>query len=94
MIKSCCIVSCTYNIKKNQKLKFDNLPKDEVERRKWLNAINRAADSSACSKHWSPKSSNVYVCSTNFITNGVLLHLNFIFLNKYPNISIFLYNNI
>ncbi|XP_065648053.1 THAP domain-containing protein 11-like [Hydra vulgaris] len=68
MPKSCCIVGCTNNIKKNHELKFYSLPQDEVLRRKWLNAINRAADNNACRKQWSPKSSNVYVCSAHFIT--------------------------
>ncbi|XP_047133393.1 uncharacterized protein LOC124811567 isoform X2 [Hydra vulgaris] len=68
MPKSCCVVGCTNNIKKNQELKFYSLPRDEILRRKWLNVINRAADNSACRKQWSPESSNVYVCSAHFIT--------------------------
>nr|XP_047141029.1 uncharacterized protein LOC100213625 [Hydra vulgaris] len=68
MPKSCCVVGCTNNIKKNQELKFYSLPRDEILRRKWLNVINRAADNSACRKQWSPEFSNVYVCSAHFMT--------------------------
>nr|XP_047141115.1 uncharacterized protein LOC124816123 [Hydra vulgaris] len=67
MPRSCCVVGCTNNCKKNNELKFYRIPKNEAVRRKWLNAINRAADSTS-SKQWSPTSSNVYVCSAHFIT--------------------------
>ena len=68
MPRSCCVVVCTANCKKNKELKFYRIPKNGTVRRKWLNAINRAADSTSSSKLWSPKSSNVYVCSAHFIT--------------------------
>nr|XP_047129649.1 uncharacterized protein LOC101238119 [Hydra vulgaris] len=66
MPRSCCFVGFTNNCKKNNEFKFYRIPKNEAVRRKWLNAINRAADSTS-SKQWSPTSSNVYVCSAHFI---------------------------
>ena len=89
MPKSCCVVNCTNNVKNHPELKFYMLPKEEKRRRKWLNAINRAEESSASSKPWSPKSIHVYVCSAHFIsgkysifisTNECIMHPNAKFL--------------
>ena len=67
MPKSCCVFSCTNNVKNHPELSFYLLPSNKERRRLWLQAISRASLLSP-TKPWSPKSKYVYVCSRHFIS--------------------------
>lgn len=73
MPKSCCVPGCTASKTRNfVGSTFYILPTEEVRRKKWLVAINRArknADNSVNKdKLWSPKSIHTYVCSAHFLS--------------------------
>ncbi|XP_062395004.1 uncharacterized protein LOC134082955 [Sardina pilchardus] len=69
MPKSCCVVGCTSNIKKNPGVKCTPLPWiNQAERRMlWLQAIKREAPDGGL---WDPKTPHTYVCGKHFITGS------------------------
>ena len=57
MIKKCCVYNCNGNYNDENKVKVFRLPKDEIERKRWLSAVPRdnipdSKDTVICERHW------------------------------------------
>ncbi|XP_065656777.1 uncharacterized protein LOC136082189 [Hydra vulgaris] len=72
MPKSCCAFGCSSNIKTSPELKYYLIPKDQLRRKLWIEAISRndidKEGNIIKNKLWSPKSRFHYVCSKHFIS--------------------------